>query len=456
MMHVATAFKTGSVQLDKNSGFSGTLGKVSDHYDDVVDVAGKAAGKGRDLAAHAGAFEGAANTIAKVLDGAASLADGIPVASFVLKGVSFIVNQVQGLKFDARMNRMIQSLFPDLSPTKWTSVVEQVARRVTVTCASDIEALYSGTEDDRGRVKNWFRSKCSEYGLATLTSKADDAVVMMALQKVEAVSQLALGQTVPSDLDEEGLADFIVEKLAPSASFPSAAASAAAPAPAPAPHSTTSSGRSSSPPPSALHDAASHSEVEQLRKELEEQKEREKKREQELAAMRKQMQKLSAQDKDKDASGSGGGLVLASSKSEVNADAVNTAAAQAVRPVQQQVVRMQHHVQELTAFITSHSDPVLKSHLENLNNAAVPVMKKHRDILGNRWHDRFIAVRNATLFYADTPAAATKLAASHSRAPGDEHVIELKGCRVEDCAMETDGSHWAFKLHTPQVMVQGD
>ena len=184
--------------------------------------------------------------------------------------------------------------------------------------------------------------------------------------------------------------------------------------------------------------------------------EREKKREQELAAMRKQMQKLSAQDKDKDASGSGGGLVLASSKSEVNADAVHTAAAQAVRPVQQQVVRMQHHVQELTAFITSHSDPVLKSHLENLNNAAGPVMKKHRDILGNRWHDRFIAVRNATLFYADTPAAATNLAASHSRAPGDEHVIELKGCRVEDCAMETDGSHWAFKLHTPQVMVQGD
>ena len=258
MLHVATAFKTGSVQLDKNSGFSGTLGKVSDHYDDAVDVVGKAAGKGRDLAAHAGAFEGAANAIAKVLDGAASLADGIPVASFVLKGVSFIVNQVQGLKFDARMNRMIQSLFPDLSPTKWTCVVEQVARRVTVTCACDIEALYSGTEDDRGRVKNWFRSKCSEYGLATLTSKADDAVVMMALQKVEAVSQLALGQSVPPDLDEEGLADFIVKKLAPSASFPSAAASAAAPAPAPAHHSTAPSGRSSSPPPSALHDAASH------------------------------------------------------------------------------------------------------------------------------------------------------------------------------------------------------
>ena len=48
------------------------------------------------------------------------------------------------------------------------------------------------------------------------------------------------------------------EELAPSASFPSAAASAAAPAPAPAHHSTAPSGRSSSPPPSALHDAASH------------------------------------------------------------------------------------------------------------------------------------------------------------------------------------------------------
>jgi len=148
--------------------------------------------------------------------------------------------------------------------------------------------------------------------------------------------------------------------------------------------------------------------------------------------------------------------VLASSKSEVNAETVNTAAVQAVRPVQQQVVRMEHRVDELASYIESHADPVLKSHLENLNNAAVPVMKKHRDILGNRWRNRSMAVRNATLFYADTPAAAANLAASHSRAPVDEHVIELKGCRVEDCAMETDGSHWAFKLHTPQVMMQGN
>ena len=143
--------------------------------------------------------------------------------------------------------------------------------------------------------------------------------------------------------------------------------------------------------------------------------------------MRKQMQKLSAQDKDNDASGSGGGLVLASSKSEVSAETVNTAAAQAVRPVLQQVVRMEHRVDELASYIVSYADPVLKDHLEGLNHEAVPVMKKHRDILGNRWHDRFMAVRNATLFYADTPAAATSLAASRSHAPGDEHVIELKG-----------------------------
>jgi hypothetical protein len=301
-------------------------------------------------------------------------------------------------------------------------------------------------------VKNWFRSKCSEYGLATLTSKAEDAVVMMALQKVDGVSQLALGQIVPPDLDEKGLADFIVENLAPSASLPSAAAPAAAPAPASAPHSTASPGRSSPPPPVALHDAASHSEVEQLRKELQEQKEREQKREQELAAMRKQMQKLSAQDKDNDASGSGGGLVLASSKSEVSAETVNTAAAQAVRPVQQQVVRMEHQVQEqreLLAYIMSHSDPVLKSHLEDLNNAAVPVMKKHDGVLG--WQDRYMAVRRGTLFYADTYKAVKSLADSRAHSAGDEHVIDVAGCSVTKGPEETDKAHFAFVVATSQV-----
>ena len=115
-----------------------------------------------------------------------------------------------------------------------------------------------------------------------------------------------------------------------------------------------------------MHDTASHSEVEQLRRKLEEQEvlnkklaqaqaeqeEREKRREQELTALRKQMQKLAPQDKEKDEAGGGGGLVLASSRSEVNAETVNTAAAQAVRPVQQQVVRVQHQLQEMTDIMT--------------------------------------------------------------------------------------------------------
>ena len=209
----------------------------------------------------------------------------------------------------------------------------------------------------------------------------------------------------------------------------------------------------------ALHDAASHSEVEQLRKELqeqkqhfEEQKEREQKREQELAAMRKQMQKLSAQDKDNDASGSGGGLVLASSKSEVNAETVNTAAAQAVRPVLQQVVRMEHQVQELTAFITSHSDPVLKSHLEDLNSEAVSVMKKHDDVVG--WQDRYMAVRRGTLFYAGTYKDALSLVQSRAAAAGDDHVIDLRGCSVTKCQAESDKAHFAFRLMAPQVTCQ--
>jgi hypothetical protein len=464
MLHIATAFKTGSVQLDKNSGFSGTLGTISGHYDGAVDFVGKAGTKAADFASRAGSFEGAANAIASVLDKAAEIADGIPIASFVLKGLSFIVNQVQGLKFDARMNRMIKSLFPNLNPLSWTFVVEEVARRVTVASAPDIQTLHSGTEDDRGRVKNWFRSKCSEYGLATLTSKAEDAVVMMALQKVDGVLQLALSEGVPAGLSAEELADFIVGHVVPSA-----------PAPAPAPTvnaapSAAAVGRASPPPPVALHDAASHSEVEQLRKQNEEQEavikklaqgqaeqeERDKKREQELAAMRKQMQKLSAQDKDNDASGSGGVLVLASSKSEVNAETVNTAAAQAVRPVQQQVVRMEQEQQEqreLIAHIMSHSDPVLKSHLEDLNNAAVPVMKKHDDVLG--WQDRYMAVRRGALFYADTYKAVVSLAESRAHCPGDEHAIDLAGCSVRKSPEECDKLHFAFRLTTPQVNMRG-
>jgi hypothetical protein len=521
MLHIATAFKTGSVQLDKNSSVGGHLGQVSNHYNDAVDAVSKAGSCASDLAARAGSFEGAANAVASVLDKVAEIADGIPVASFVLKGLSFIVNQVQGLKFDARMNCLIKSLFPDLSPLAWTYVVEEVARRVTVVCAADIQALHSGTEDSRGRVKNWFRSKCSEYGLVTLTSKAEDAVVMMALQKVDCVAQLALSDSVPKGLGEHDLADFIVRHVVPSAPAP---APALPPAASSVPSSAAPPGRSSPPPPAALHDVASHDEVEQLRKKLEEQaalnkklaqaqaeqeerekklaqaqaeqeerekkreqaqaeqeerekkreqaqaeqeerekkreqaqaeqEEREKKREQELAALRKQIQKLVPQDKEKDETGSGGGLVLASSKSEVNAETVNTAAVQAVRPVQQQQIRMEHQLQELTDimtdFIASHSDPVLKSHLEDLTIAAVPVMKKHNDVLG--WQDRFVAVRRGTWFYGDSYKAVKAISDGRTLpSTTDRHIINLSGCSVDKCPDETDKSHYAFVLTTAQV-----
>jgi hypothetical protein len=146
--------------------------------------------------------------IASVLDNTAKIADGIPIASFVLKSVSSMLNQVQGLKFNVRINRVIESLFPNLNPLSWTTVVEEVARRVTVACRSDIGALHSGSEDNRGRVKNWFRNKCSEYGIATLTSKAEDAVVIMALQKVDYVLQFALSTTFPADAHRRSASTF--------------------------------------------------------------------------------------------------------------------------------------------------------------------------------------------------------------------------------------------------------
>ena len=147
----------------------------------------------------------------KLLDGAAVVAEDIPIASVVIKCISFTVNQWTEKKFDVRMNRLIERLFPGLSPTKWTFVAEEVSRRVTVVFADDVEALHSGTEDKRSRVKNWFRNKCAEYGLAHLTTNADDAVVMMALQ-------LALVVTcVPPRLDYTELAHFLVGKPAPRA-----------------------------------------------------------------------------------------------------------------------------------------------------------------------------------------------------------------------------------------------
>ena len=180
-----------------------------------------------------------------------------------------------------------------------------------------------------------------------------------------------------------------------------------------------------------------------------EQEERDKLRGQELAAMRKQMQKLAPQDKDSVAFNSGGGLVLASSKSEVNAEAVNSAAAQAVRPVLQQVVRIEREQRELIAYIMSHSDPVLKSHLEDLNSEAVSVMKKHDDVLG--WQDRWMAVRRGTLYYADTYKDALGRVNSRADVAGDDHEIDLRGCSVSKCQAESDKAHFAFKLITIQV-----
>ena len=162
------------------------------------------------------------------------------------------------------------------------------------------------------------------------------------------------------------------------------------------------------------------------------------------------IEKLVPQDKDNDAAGSGGGLVLASSKSEVNAETVNAAAAQAVRPVQLQVVRVEHQLQELAGFIMSHSDPVLKSHLEDLNNEAVAVMKKHDDVLG--WQVRYMAVRRGTLFYGDTFKAAKALADGKSPPSStDRHVVSLRGCSVKRSPEESDPSHMAFVLTTAQV-----
>ena len=65
-----------------------------------------------------------------------------------------------------------------------------------------------------------------------------------------------------------------------------------------------------------------------------------------------------------------------------------------------------------------------------------------------------MAVRGGTLFYADTAGDVLKLAASSSHKPRDPHVIELKGCRVAECAAETDGAHWAFTMITSKVMLR--
>jgi hypothetical protein len=76
---------------------------------------------------------------------------------------------------------------------------------------------------------------------------------MMALQKVECVSQLAMSEDFQFN-DAKQLADFIVRRIVPSAL-----------ALAPAPAQATSSSIGQSPVPVAFHAAASHSDVEALR-----------------------------------------------------------------------------------------------------------------------------------------------------------------------------------------------
>ncbi len=113
-----------------------------------------------------------------------------------------------------------------------------------------------------------------------------------------------------------------------------------------------------------------------------------------------------------------------------------------------------HHSLVLGSLPTSHADPVLLFHVHNLTSAALPFMKKHRVLFVDSWHERYMAVRDGTLFYADTADDVLKLAASRSHKPGDVHVVELKGCRVAECPAETDGAHWAFTLIASTVMLQ--
>ena len=119
-------------------------------------------------------------------------------------------------------------------------------------------------------MKNWFRNKCKEFDLATLTSKAEDAVVMLALQKVDCVLQLALSQSIPDGLHESELADFIVRHVATAA--PAPAPVSASPAPSGQLYVTTID-QSCVPALVAPYDAATYTEVEQLRKKLEAQEE---------------------------------------------------------------------------------------------------------------------------------------------------------------------------------------
>jgi hypothetical protein len=99
----------------------------------------------------------------------------------------------------------------------------------------------------------------------------------------------------------------------------------------------------------------------------------------------------------------------------------------------------------------SHADPVLQSHLEDLNYGAVPIMKKHDDADG--WRDVFMSVRFGALTYGETYEIATNLADSSDdhRVGSHCNCILLAGCIVAKCPAETDKTHFAFVLKTSQV-----
>ncbi len=110
----------------------------------------------------------------------------------------------------------------------------------------------------------------------------------------------------------------------------------------------------------------------------------------------------------------------------------------------------------LTAFVTSQTDPLLKSHLEDINQEAVPVMKKLDGAGG--WEDGYMAARSGSLIYGSSYQGVKSLADSmlqpstHGAVSGCDHLrIDLAGCCVRKCSAETDKAHYAFELVSSEV-----
>ena len=116
------------------------------------------------------------------------------------------------------------------------------------------------------------------------------------------------------------------------------------------------------------------------------------------------------------------------------------------QPHQRKHITTQHDAQEVASFIQSHTDAVLRSHLEDLLYEAVPVMKKSDDVHG--WHDQYMAVRMGSLICGSTFQAVKKLA---DHAADDSQSMQLSGCSVVKCQAETDKAHFAFVLTTAEV-----